>query len=172
MRLNLPFTYQKWPQFFDIDSSSGDDNTKNDVVEKLLKMHNVKSVLDLTCGTGAQVFYLKKRGYDVVGADFSPALLDIARHRAQKENLEIPFLDGDMRTLRVGAFDGVITIFNAVGHLTRKGFEKALRNIHRNLKQGGIYIFDIFNLNALTDDVIHNFDGYTHKKLKNINFFA
>jgi SAM-dependent methyltransferase len=48
-------------------------------------------------------------------------------------------------------FDAVITIFNAVGHLTKSGFEKAIRNIHRNLNAGGIYVFDILNLEAMTD---------------------
>jgi hypothetical protein len=50
-----------------------------------------------------------------------------------------------MRTLKIGLFDAVITISNAVGHLTKAGFEKAMRSINKNLKEGGIYIFDIFN---------------------------
>lgn len=56
-----------------------------------------------------------------------------------------------MRTINVGKFDAVITIFNAIGHLTKTGFEKAMRNIHRNLNNGGIYIFDIINLSYVND---------------------
>src|SRR5690606_20096416 len=63
--------------------------------------------------------------------------------------MDIQLIKGDMRTTYAGEFDAVITIFNAIGHLTRHDFEKALRNIHRNLKRGGIYLFDIFNLNYL-----------------------
>jgi SAM-dependent methyltransferase len=55
-----------------------------------------------------------------------------------------------MRTLHVGEFDAVVTIFNAVRHLTKSDFEKAMRNIHRNLRRGGFYIFDIFNLDYFT----------------------
>ena len=60
-----------------------------------------------------------------------------------------------MRTAHIGEFDAVITIFNSIGHLTKADFEIALRNIHRNLKKDGLYIFDIANLTYyLTDDHI------------------
>ncbi len=48
-------------------------------------------------------------------------------------------------------------IFNAIGHLTKTDFEKALQNIRTNLKDGGVYVFDIFNLQAITDNVIADF---------------
>lgn len=56
-----------------------------------------------------------------------------------------------MRTIKVGKFDAAITIFNAIGHLTKAGFVKTMRNIHRNLNDDGIYIFDIINLNYVLD---------------------
>lgn len=111
----------------------------------------------MTCGTGSQVFYLVERGYEVIGSDFSPALIEQAKNKAKKMNRDITFIDGDMRDVKVGKFDAVITIFNAIGHVTKADFEKALQNIHANLKTNGVYIFDIFNLQAITDDVINNF---------------
>lgn len=121
----------------------------NLLVEKILKEHKVKSVLDLTCGTGSQVFWLTKQGYTVVGSDINEKMLKIAKKKAQKDRLDLTFLKGDMCTARVGKFDAVITIFNAVGHLTKTDFEKVMRNIHENLNPGGLYIFDIFNLSYL-----------------------
>lgn len=108
----------------------------------------------------------------MTGADFSPALLDIARTKAKKEKIDVKFIDGDMRTLKVGYFDAVITIFNAVGHLTKAGFEKAIRNIHNNLKDGGLYVFDIFNLKAMTDEVVAGLAMHTHKKIGNMQIHA
>ena len=124
----------------------------NKAIENILKQHKVKSVLDMTCGTGSQVFYLAKKGYEVVGSDISDTMLAIAQQRAKEENLDIKFIEGDIRTLKVGAFDAVITIFNAVGHLTKSDFEKAMRNIASNLNEGGLYIFDINNLSYLLKD--------------------
>jgi ubiquinone/menaquinone biosynthesis C-methylase UbiE len=163
--LGLPLEYQKLPEYFDAGNISDDTAAKNSVIEKLLNTYQVNTVLDLTCGTGSQVFFLNESGYKVTGADFSPDLLKIARERALSEKIDLTFIDGDMRTLKVGTFDAVITIFNAIGHVTKAGFEKTLRNICGNLKDGGIYIFDIFNLDAMTDTVVADFAYQIHKKV-------
>lgn len=160
-RLGLPLEYSKLHQYFD-ELSSGESEATNRVVESILKKHKVKSVLDLTCGTGSQVLYLAERGYSVTGSDISPALLATAK----KKNKKIAFLEGDMRTIQVGHFDAVITIFNAIGHLTKTGFEKALKNIARNLNPGGLYVFDIFNLAAMDEKAVKELDMDIRKTVK------
>lgn len=156
-KLGLPFEYQQMPDYFDAHNLNQETEAKNALIERLLKNQQVNTVLDMTCGTGSQVFYLVEHGYDVIGSDFSPALLETARNKASKTGKNIIFIDGDMRELHVGKFDAVITIFNAIGHLVKADFEKALRNIYANLKEDGVYIFDIFNLQAITDNIIDNF---------------
>jgi 2-polyprenyl-3-methyl-5-hydroxy-6-metoxy-1,4-benzoquinol methylase len=172
VKLNLPPEYKAQPEYFDAWNIGDDTDTKNAVIEKLLAAHKVKTVLDLTCGTGSQVLFLHQRGYKVTGADFSPALIEIAREKAREAKLHIPFIKGDMRTLKAGKFDAAITIFNAVGHLSKAGFEKAMRNIHKNLKDGGVYVFDIFNLQAITDEVITGFAIEIQKTVKDTKFHA
>lgn len=156
-KLGLPIEYQQMPEYFDTHNINEQTEIKNALIEKLLKEQKVKTVLDMTCGTGSQVFYLSERGYEVIGSDFSPALINMARNKAKEVNRNITFIKGDMREIKVGEFDAVITIFNAIGHLTKADFEKALKNIRANLKDNGIYIFDIFNLQAITDEVINDF---------------
>ena len=68
--LGLPMEYQQKPEYFDADNIDENTESKNAFIEKLLKAQNVKTVLDMTCGTGSQVFYLAKRGYEVIGSDF------------------------------------------------------------------------------------------------------
>ena len=123
----------------------------NRLIEKILCAHKVKTVLDLACGTGSQVFWLAKRGYEVIGVDINTKMLNIASRKAKQEKMPLKFLKGDMRTAKLGEFDAVITIFNAIGHLTKRDFERAMRNVHKNLKRGGVYIFDIFNLTHLLE---------------------
>jgi ubiquinone/menaquinone biosynthesis C-methylase UbiE len=166
--LGLPYEYQKYPEFFDALNINEHTEEKNALIESLLKQQNVKTVLDLTCGTGSQVFYLAKQDYEIIGADFSPDLIKIARKRARAEKVNVKFIDGDMRNLQVGTFDAVITIFNAVGHLTKTGFEKAMRNIYKNLKPGGVYIFDILNLEAMNDQRVADLSWHVYKKLKDV----
>ncbi len=124
----------------------------NKLITNILKKHKAKSVLDLTCGTGSQVFWLLDRGFQVVGSDISRGMLGIAKKKAKLAKKSVKLLHGDMRTQKVGQFDAVITIFNAIGHLTKKDFAKTMRNVHANLNVGGIYIFDILNLNYVNQD--------------------
>lgn len=152
--LGLPIEYQQYPEYFDIPSNAYHTDEKNKAIENVLRRYKPQSVLDMACGTGAQVFYLLTLGYQVIGSDFSPGLLKIARNKAQKQNIAVEFIDGDMRTLQLGQFDAVITIDNAIGHLIKNDFNIAISNIYQNLKSGGIYIFDILNLDAMTDEVI------------------
>ena len=145
-----PSHYDKESKHYD---SFNDENSKtiNRTIEKILKQNQVNTVLDLTCGTGSQVFWLAKRGFVVEGYDINSKMITIANRKAKNANFNIGFKKGDMRTTKAGKFDAVVTIFNAVGHLTKNDFEKAMRNIHANLNDKGLYIFDIFNLNYLLD---------------------
>jgi len=47
----------------------------------------VKTVLDLGCGTGGHALILSSRGYKVTGIDRSEDMLKIAKKRAHDENL-------------------------------------------------------------------------------------
>ena len=130
----------------------------NNTIANILKNYGVTTVLDLSCGTGSQVFWLSQLGYEVVGYDINAKMLKIAENNAAAaKRLDATFLKGDMRTITVGSFDAAITIFNSIGHLTKLDFEKTIRNVARNLKDNGLYIFDIYNLNYLiTGDHITN----------------
>jgi ubiquinone/menaquinone biosynthesis C-methylase UbiE len=121
----------------------------NCVVEGLLSKHKIKTVLDFTCGTGSQVFWLAKRGYEVVGCDINSRMLRIAKEKAAKGKFNVKLCKGDIRSTKVGQFDAVVAIFNAVGHLTKADFEKAMQNVAQNLHRGGLFVFDIFNLDYL-----------------------
>jgi len=160
--------YDKEAQHYD-DFNEARSAQTNHVIEQILQRHEVKTVLDLSCGTGSQVLWLLKRGYKVVGFDINNQMLAIAKNKARKQNLPIQLEQGDMRTTKAGKFDAVITIFNSIGHLTRQDFEKAIQNIHRNLNTQGLYIFDIFNLDYLLhEDNITQLTIDWQKKLKDV----
>lgn len=123
----------------------------NETIGTVLKKHRVKSVIDLTCGTGSQVFWLHNHGFEACGYDINSKMIKIAKEKAKSKKLALSFNKGDIRTTRAGQFDAVLSIFNAVGHLTKSDFKRAMRNVRSNLNPGGLYIFDIFNLEYLLD---------------------
>jgi SAM-dependent methyltransferase len=139
------YNYAAQAEYYDIIEGNTSVKNFNSILDKILKKNNVKSVLDMTCGTGAQAIYLNKEGYDVTASDFSKEMIAIA----QKKYPKLKFNQGDVRYVKYGKFDCVISIFNAIGHLSKSDFEKAIQNIADNLKTGGIYIFDIFNLDFM-----------------------
>lgn len=76
-----------------------------------------RRVLDVGCGSGRYSIELAKRGAEVVGVDFSQAMLDVAARAAQAEGVasRCRFVRGDIRelplegpfrcSLAIGVFD-------------------------------------------------------------------
>jgi len=48
-------------------------------------------VADLGCGPGAHALALARRGYDVIGVDGSPRMVEVARRRAARDGVEATF---------------------------------------------------------------------------------
>src|SRR6188508_2807056 len=48
-------------------------------------------VADLGCGPGAHGLALARRGYDVVGVDGSPRMVEVARTRAARDEVDATF---------------------------------------------------------------------------------
>jgi len=119
-----------------------------DFLEKLFKKNNSKTILDVTCGTGAQAIPLAKRGFQTVGSDIGKKLLTIAR-RKSKGVSNIKLVHGDVRYTKFGKFDAVISMLNSLGYLNKKDFRKALININSNLKEDGLLVFDNTNKTCL-----------------------
>lgn len=51
-------------------------------------------------GSGGECFSLARAGYQVLGVDFAPRMVERARRGAQERGLEIEFLEADIRTHR------------------------------------------------------------------------
>jgi SAM-dependent methyltransferase len=73
-------------------------------------------VLDVACGTGNQSIPAARTGAQITGLDIAPNLLEQARERAQQENLNIEFIEGDAENLPypAGQFDVVLSMFGAM----------------------------------------------------------
>lgn len=82
--------------------------------------------LDLGCGTGTNVIYLKQHGFDAVGVDISARAISKAREKIRAVKLNIPLYVADItaadRFPARGPFDfvfdiGVMHIFDEAGRL-------------------------------------------------------
>lgn len=108
----------------------------------------VRSVLDLGCGTGNHAIPLARRGYRVCGVDRAPAMLERARRKAAAVGgAELQFVLGDLRTVHLERpFDACILMFATLGYqTTTEDVANALRNVARHLAPGGVLAFDVWN---------------------------
>jgi SAM-dependent methyltransferase len=106
------------------------------------------SVLDLACGTGRISVPLSQHGYVVSGIDISQRALEVAR----REGPGLEFRHGDLRELPWPdeSFDGVINLWTAFGYYeTADEDERALGEVARVLRQGGVFIIDTVNTSGL-----------------------
>lgn len=106
-------------------------------------------VLDLACGSGRHSLELCRRDFEVVGADISPELLEIARSDATEQGLEAEFVEADLRELDFDAeFDVVLSLNDgAIGYFETD--EENLRSfgvIARSLKPGGLHLMQLPNV--------------------------
>jgi demethylmenaquinone methyltransferase/2-methoxy-6-polyprenyl-1,4-benzoquinol methylase len=95
--------------------------------------------LDLCCGTGDLALALARRGAEVTGVDFSPAMLEIAEARRQRnfksQISNLKFMRGDAQQILFpdATFD-IVTIGYGLRNLT--GWENGLAEMHRVAKPG------------------------------------
>ena len=102
-------------------------------------------VLDLACGPGRHSVALAKRGFRVTGVDLSAFLLGKARERAHAENVDVEWVQEDMRRFeRPEAFDLAISLFSSFGYFGDKDDDlSVLRNIHKSLRAGGTLVMEL-----------------------------
>ena len=72
-------------------------------------------VLDVATGNGNTALSAARRGCDVTGIDFAPALLAHARQRAAAEHLQVNFQEGDAEDIPfpTESFDVVLSTFGS-----------------------------------------------------------
>jgi predicted TPR repeat methyltransferase len=76
-----------YAEVYDAIYHDKDYATECDLVERVLSANAaapMRRILDLGCGTGRHADLLAERGYEVVGVDRSPHMIEQARARAEK----------------------------------------------------------------------------------------
>jgi len=102
-----------------------------------------RRILDAGCGTGHYCGRRAADGFDVVGIDLDPQMIDVAR-----KNYPTP----DFRCLNMldlaavpPPFDFVFCIGNVAPHLTQDEFARFIGGVGKILCPGGIWTFQIVN---------------------------
>jgi SAM-dependent methyltransferase len=106
-----------------------------------------RRVLDVACGTGKSFMPLVLRGYDVAACDISPAMAVRARRRARGHGVDVRVADMRRLPLLCGGADLVTCLDDAVNYLLdSEELRAALAGMRRNLRPGGLLVFDVNTL--------------------------
>jgi radical SAM protein with 4Fe4S-binding SPASM domain len=133
--------YSVLAQYYDKLTNYMDYKTKAKKIKELFKKYNVKSVIDLGCGTGNFTTLLQRFGFDCTGVDISKEMIEIAKSK----NKNIPWILGDITKIKFKKkFDAAICLFDTLNHLTKKReLSIFFKNVSALLKKNGILLFDI-----------------------------
>jgi 2-polyprenyl-3-methyl-5-hydroxy-6-metoxy-1,4-benzoquinol methylase len=117
-------------------------------------------ILDVGCGDGNFVYYLRQRGYrNAGGIDLSEEQIALGQ-RLGIANLELASLS-DYLSKKKGQYDCIIAK-DVIEHLTRQEAFEALQLISAALKPGGSFIMQVPNGQGLFYTSIF-FGDYTHE---------
>lgn len=126
-----------------------------DYLVDILKSHNIESelLLDLGCGTGTLTEMLAKRGYDMIGVDYSQEMLDIAMEKKAESGYEILYLLQDMREFELyGTVAGIVCVCDSINYLlTEEDVLTTLKLANNYLDPKGLMIFDFNTVHKYRD---------------------
>jgi SAM-dependent methyltransferase len=122
------------------------------------------TVIDLGCGSGVLARLVSDAGYDVVGVDISPAMIDLARQQAPRASFRV----GSLLDAEIPPAVAVTAIGEALNYATdqRAGLaelERLARRVSDALEPGGAFLFDIATPGREegTRQQFHDSEGWT-----------
>jgi len=114
---------------------------------KIIKRYFTKKgakVLDLGCGTGRTTYHFYEMGFDVIGVDISKAM--IAEAKSKYPYIDFRVGDACELNFKDEIFDYVLFSFNGIDYIFPENNRiKAIKEIYRVLKSGGLFIFSTHN---------------------------
>lgn len=134
------FAYD-YDEFGDIEAYLGDEKL---FLKEIFRCYNVNRVLDCACGTGQHLLMLIQLGFQVMGSDFSEAMLAVAKRNLKKFGYTPELKQCDFRYLEKAfdvKYDAVICLTNSLPHLHKdRDLITALKSMKNRIRKGGILI--------------------------------
>jgi SAM-dependent methyltransferase len=137
--------YDATAPFYDALSQGDDYTVFGDILEALIKRADPPGnrLLDAGCGTGRSTVAFAERGFDPIGMDISPAMIEIARQKHGQtgigfhvHDLRYPFTLG-------GSYDVVLCMSDIANYLADKAhLTEALASLGAVMRPGAVLVFD------------------------------
>lgn len=112
-----------------------------DPIIDVFKEHHIESVCDAACGFGAYSLAFSSNGFQVKSFDISPTAVELTRRGLERYGIAIDVKAASILSTGYedAAFDGVIAC-SVMDHLTAADAEKALSELYRITRPGGLLL--------------------------------
>jgi SAM-dependent methyltransferase len=118
------------------------------LIAQHLPQDRVARIVDLACGSGAYLYYLRNAGYtNISGIDVSPEQIELA-HRLGISEARCRDLRSELNEMDSGSVDAVVMI-DILEHLENNELFEILDQVFRVLKRGGICLGHMPNAEGL-----------------------
>lgn len=140
--------FNKYAKYYDLLYKDKDYIAESEYISSIIKDYNpnTKQILEFGSGTGLHGRILTTLGYQVSGIEKSQQMIDLGNKNAEQNEAISNFscVQGDCtNTFIRNDFDTVISIFHVLSYQTsNESITAMLNNAHKQLKPGGIFIFD------------------------------
>jgi SAM-dependent methyltransferase len=137
------------PDYYEIALAPDDPVRELDFFETAIdkfSARRVHRVFELGAGTAPYLEGWHRRGYAYSGLDLSPAMLEFARDKARRKDIDATFVFGDMRELDrgLGPFDLAYVLLGSLYVRSNREFLDHLDRVADILLPGGLYLLDSF----------------------------
>jgi SAM-dependent methyltransferase len=124
---------------------------EEDTEEALQEERNL--IVELGCGTGSFTRVMYDLGYDIMGIDLSPEMLNIARKKSAELDQDIMFLEQDMRELDLYCTAGtIVSVCDSINYvLDTEELLETFKLVNNFLFPKGLFIFDFNTLHKYRD---------------------
>ncbi|HEX6976565.1 MAG TPA: class I SAM-dependent methyltransferase [Vicinamibacterales bacterium] len=115
------------------------------LLERVLGSARPGPVLDLGSGTGEHSRHLAEHGFEVVGIDASPSMLEKA---AESPSSAVTFVQGDITdvaSLAPREVTGAICLGNTLPHLDAAAMRRLAAGLAQTLRPGAPFVFQVLN---------------------------
>lgn len=140
-------SYESFARVYDLFMDNIPYEQWCEYLTELLKEYGATDglVLELGCGTGNMTRLLADKGYDMIGVDNAPDMLEIAMEKKETEGQDILYLLQDMREFELyGTVRAVVSICDSMNYILEpEELVQVFRLVNNYLDPGGIFIFDL-----------------------------
>jgi SAM-dependent methyltransferase len=150
--------------YYELFLKRTEEKAKKDAhnIEYICHIDKPSLILEQCCGIGDVAHHLANNQHEVYAIDYSKEYIDIGLDKFSNVNFVCDNALNYQFTDKLGQFDYVTNWYSSFGYFDHENNLQLIRNAFQHLKNGGIYLIDMYN----TVSIFKNF-----KSLFEYDFF-